>query len=360
MSLILNGNPANVTTPLVATVTSLSNNGSGAVRVTTSAPHLFGNGDLVQVVASPILGNFTIAVIGSNTFDLPGSVYTTTGTGTATDLSLTPQIQVPTDGDPASLQLSGMLSSLQALADRDQYLARLVQPNGYSMVLMGGPATTGGLGWPSWTSGTGPGGSWGAVPSSSFGLPGLGFRANTGDLLVIDFSTTVVTNTAAPLFSLGLAQQHLGLSTFTQQQGNGFLFPLNYVGPLSLSGKVLSLGQYRTAGTITAFSGGLATIGGLSGLSTDIVGASLTISGAANAANNGTFQITSRPSATSVQVANPVAVYPDANSGALTLFVDNFKFDIDVQVASLAVYTFEGDYQQQVTLYRPNNRMVNP
>ncbi len=125
MSLVITGDASHVTS-LSATVVGIANNGSGAERVQTSAPHLFGNGDYVnlQVTISAVAVNQygTIAVIDSTHFDLVGSTYTATGTGTAFDLSLTPQIQVPTDGDTASLQLSGVLSSLQALADRTQAL----------------------------------------------------------------------------------------------------------------------------------------------------------------------------------------------------------------------------------------------
>src|SRR5580658_561999 len=123
MSLVIQGNAANCSDPLSATITALSNNGSGAVRVTTSTPHLFGNGDIVTISTVVLAGWFAITVIDSTHFDLQGSTYSATSTGTATDNSLTPAIQVPTDGDSGSLQISGMLSTLQALADRTQKLA---------------------------------------------------------------------------------------------------------------------------------------------------------------------------------------------------------------------------------------------
>jgi hypothetical protein len=122
MSLTLTGTASNITTPLGVTITALSNNGSGAVRVTTSAPHLFGNGDSVTIATSPVSGTFTITVIDSTHFDLNGSTYISTATGSATDNSLTPQILVPTDGDTFSQQLSGALSSVQSLCDRTQFL----------------------------------------------------------------------------------------------------------------------------------------------------------------------------------------------------------------------------------------------
>ncbi len=128
MSEILNGNASNVSTPLSRTVTALANNGSGEIRVTTSAPHLFGPNDNVLMATGVASGSgyFPIAIVDSTRFDLVGSTYVSTSTGTATDLSLTPQVQVPTDGDTFSMQLSGMLSSLQALLDRSQWLSSKV------------------------------------------------------------------------------------------------------------------------------------------------------------------------------------------------------------------------------------------
>lgn len=126
MSDILTGTSSNVTTPLTATVTAIADNGSGKWRVTTSTPHFFGNGDYVELqvtisaVAKVVFG--FIAVIDATHFDVPTLAFTATGTGTASDLSLTPQILVPTDGDPFSLQLSGMLSALQGILDRTQAL----------------------------------------------------------------------------------------------------------------------------------------------------------------------------------------------------------------------------------------------
>ncbi len=128
MSEILNGNASNVSTPLSQTVTALANNGSGEIRVTTSAPHLFGPNDNVLMATGVASGSgyFPIAIVDPTHFDLVGSTYVSTSTGTATDLSLTPQVQVPTDGDTFSMQLSGMLSSLQALLDRSQWLSSKV------------------------------------------------------------------------------------------------------------------------------------------------------------------------------------------------------------------------------------------
>ena len=57
-------------------------------------------------------------------FDLVGTTYSITATGSYVNTSLTPQVQAPTDGDPASLQQSGMLAFQQATLDRDEWLAQ--------------------------------------------------------------------------------------------------------------------------------------------------------------------------------------------------------------------------------------------
>lgn len=125
--IILTGNEANVTSPLSATVTNIALVG-GNWRVTTSTAHHFGDRDTVRMIftASAVNYDFSVqvAIVDATHFDLispPVGTYTG-GTGTAVDMALTPQIQVPTDGDTFSLQISGMLSAIQALCDRTQYL----------------------------------------------------------------------------------------------------------------------------------------------------------------------------------------------------------------------------------------------
>ncbi len=77
-------------------------------------------------------------------------------------------------------------------------------------------------------------------------------------------------------------------------------------------------GQTGAAANITAFASPLATLTGLTGMTTQSVGRFLTISGAATGANNGTFLIAAYISATSVQIVNASAVAPDGNNGAIT------------------------------------------
>jgi hypothetical protein len=179
MSLILQGDASHVQSARTATVVGIASNGSGAERVETSAPHLFGDTDFVQlrvtISAVAVVQSGTIQVIDSTHFDLVGSTFTATGTGTATDLSLTPAIRVPTDGDEGSLQLSGMLSALQALADRTQALRTLAIDRS---VLIAVVTTTSSIPIPPWCTaflvvgagggGGGGGGSCGNNVSASF------------------------------------------------------------------------------------------------------------------------------------------------------------------------------------------------
>lgn len=193
MSLILTGNQANVTSALSATVTALANNGSGAIRATTSGPHLFGSNDRVYMNVSPAaVGLFNITVIDSTHFDLQGSTFTATGTGTATDLSLTPQIQVPTDGDTFSAQLSGMLSGLQGVLDRTQALRASVGQYKIvnSLILQVADAAVGGT--TVWGSGN-------VTGTQAWTNTGVINPSNTptvfvGDLITANLSSTGMTN----------------------------------------------------------------------------------------------------------------------------------------------------------------------
>jgi hypothetical protein len=85
--------------------------------------------------------------------------------------------------------------------------------------------------------------------------------------------------------------------------------------PLGL-GSALS-GQTGSNATISAVGGGLATITGLTGMTSASIGNFLSLSGTANVNNTGTFLIVAYNSATSVDVANAAAVFPDGNSGSI-------------------------------------------
>ena len=70
--------------------------------------------------------------------------------------------------------------------------------------------------------------------------------------------------------------------------------------------------------SITAVSAGSVTVTGLTGMSLNDIGRFIAISGAATAANNGSFRIAAYVSGTSVKYTNAAGVFPDVNSGAIS------------------------------------------
>jgi hypothetical protein len=83
-----------------------------------------------------------------------------------------------------------------------------------------------------------------------------------------------------------------------------------------------------SAATIASKAGNFVTLTGLAAVPSTVTSLTLpgwvTISGAATAANNGTFQITQWVSATSVIIAAPPAASTDANNGAISWAVSYF------------------------------------
>lgn len=84
----------------------------------------------------------------------------------------------------------------------------------------------------------------------------------------------------------------------------------------SFLGSAIS-GQTGSGASVSAFSAGISTISGLTGMTTASIGHFLTMTGASSAGNNGTFLIVTYNSATSVDISNAAGVSPDANDGAL-------------------------------------------
>lgn len=126
------GNPSNVTTPLTATIIGAANNGAGLIRIQTSAAHLYATYDTVTISgvvgATQANGTWAITVIDGTHFDLVGSAFSSAyvSGGTASDQSLTPYFSTPNDGEPGTV--AGILASIQAIADRTQYLAAKAAP----------------------------------------------------------------------------------------------------------------------------------------------------------------------------------------------------------------------------------------
>ena len=126
MSSVYTGVPGNVSDSLAAAVSGATN--ASPIVIQTSAAHLFGNGDTVVVASvggnTAANGTWIITVVDSTHFSLNGSTGNGayTSGGTATDVSLTPQLTIPSDGDPATA--ASINTSIKGLADRTQFLTR--------------------------------------------------------------------------------------------------------------------------------------------------------------------------------------------------------------------------------------------
>lgn len=141
MSTVLTGTATNVTTPLIATVAGTASGTGGVIVIQTTTAHFFGPADTVIVSSvggtTEANGTWVITVIDATHYSLNGSTWVNAWTsgGTCNDTSLTPQIQVPSDGDPLSAQLSGLLSSQQATLDRTQFLQNeIILQNGGGLI----------------------------------------------------------------------------------------------------------------------------------------------------------------------------------------------------------------------------------
>lgn len=127
MPTIETGDASNITTPVTRSVQSVSGNAVSPIVVTTTVPHGFGSGDYVTI--SGVGGNTNangiskkITVLSSTSFSVVGTGNANyTSGGTVVDLSLTPQFQVPSGGDPRTV--ASILTAIDALADRTQYLS---------------------------------------------------------------------------------------------------------------------------------------------------------------------------------------------------------------------------------------------
>lgn len=127
MSSTYTGDPTAVSNSLSATVTNATN--ASPIVITTSAAHLFASDDVVTIASvggnTAANGTWVITVLSSTTFSLNGSTGSGayTSGGTAVDNSLTPQAQIPSDGDV--LNEADFLPAFEALFDRTQFLALL-------------------------------------------------------------------------------------------------------------------------------------------------------------------------------------------------------------------------------------------
>ena len=143
MSSPYQGNAANITQFATSTISNATN--ATPIVITTSAAHLYASGDTVVITGvtgnTAANGTFVIAVTGSTSFTLTGSVGNGAyaGGGTAKDINLLPFAATPSNGDVFTVdQLN---TYLQNLADKIQFLAlkvqnRLISINSFSLATL--------------------------------------------------------------------------------------------------------------------------------------------------------------------------------------------------------------------------------
>jgi len=125
------------------------------------------------------------------------------------------------------------------------------------------------------------------------------------------FASPLLTITGLYNISAGLVGSSITISGSSNAGNNGTFTIAAILSPTPIGG------QSGSSATITAAGGGTVTFGGLNGMTVNSVGHFLVITGAATAANNGTFLIVSFVDAHTVNVSNSNGVFPDANSGSI-------------------------------------------
>ncbi len=134
-----NGDRSAVSNSLTRTVTAASN--ATPIVVTTSVPHGFASADDVVVAAvggnTAANGTWAIVVLSATTFSLVGSAGSGayTSGGTAENISLMPRLTLVSDGD-GPIEAADVRPAFEGLADRTQYLAKLVRDGDAAVIAM--------------------------------------------------------------------------------------------------------------------------------------------------------------------------------------------------------------------------------
>lgn len=126
MASFMTGDDRQVSNSLTQTIITCTN--ASPIEATTTVNHGFATGDRVRVAGvlgcTAANGDFRITVTSATTFTLDGSTgngaYNPSSEATAVDLSLTPQFQIPSDGD--TLDAASVNAAFEGLADRTQFL----------------------------------------------------------------------------------------------------------------------------------------------------------------------------------------------------------------------------------------------
>jgi hypothetical protein len=111
----------------------------------------------------------------------------------------------------------------------------------------------------------------------------------------------------------------------TNKPWRAWLVLFMYTDATGQAGAAMSVTSTGGSG-VSGVTSGFATLTGLAGMSAANYLNYITITGASSSANNGTFQIVSVLSPTSIIIANPSAVAGDANNGVISWSVYSYPF----------------------------------
>lgn len=364
--------------PSFTNVSSATN--TTPIQITTATAHGFQTGD--RVIVQSVQGNtaanspgntaWTIVVLNSTQFTLTGSAGNGAFTvaGFCYSVSLSPALTLPSDGD--AFTVSSVNVALQGLADRTQMIGKILTPysTGAAQLINQYIVQAQDDTWATWSSSTAGAASWAIITNDLLNPNGAGafggtsslsdqnMRANHGDFFDISVSLGEATGFATPVAFGVSSVWGCNTASWTGKTLGGERCPGSYDGPVTLR-TLLNPTALGTTATISSVVAGVATITGLSNFSsaTYDVGATLTIWGAATAANNGSFPVTVHVSSSSVKIANAAAVAADANNGSLKWRLDNFKFDIAIAAYGIGAgpaFTLKGHRGIIVNHYRPN------
>ena len=310
---------------------------STPLEVQTVTPHGWATGDQIVIPANltaskatNLLGcTWTIFVDSPSSFVLVNSVA-----GSGYTHSSGPYVYAENTSFPSTLTCSANDTILtyntpvQDLANRTASLRSMVPAMGVVATVTKSLGTYTLVQTTDW--------AWRVVPTG----PLLGIAQKwgwqAGDELVLSVSGSFSTNNAGySVFALGYSDSANGSSVspvrLTGQYGYQNTGYINFGGTLISS---IVNAEYGSGASINANSLGNLPVTGLTGVGPACVGCTLTIRGAATAANNGTFLITAYNSATSVSIAYTSPMGPDANNGALIWGLGAVPVDAYVLAAS--------------------------
>lgn len=219
MPSVYTGNPTNITSPLAATVSGATGNAVSPIVITTSSAHGYASGDHVMIKGASgntaANGEWVIIVTDATHFSLTGSTGNGTWTsgGTCTNLSFTPQFNIPSDGDPQNV--SSVNVGAQMLADRSQWLKDRV--GGYFLVDYLNSAVSGGTAFT--TGSPGP---------ANYSFPSLTRTPLAGDIYEVTISNWVSlskgTNSGTLSVAFAVKVSTNGVSFASPSNGTGAAF----------------------------------------------------------------------------------------------------------------------------------------